>query len=308
MPPPNAPFIDGAPRAHSGAGAASGAGARLPIINPATEDTWAEVASATADDVDRAVRGAHRAFEQDWRDLAPGRRAEILFATTRLIREHTEELAQLDVRSVGKPIADARDEVALGARIFEYYAGAIGKFTGQTIPVAAGGFDFTLRQPLGVVAAIVPWNFPFPITCWKIAPALAAGNTVVLKPAEYSPLSALRLAELAVEAGLPAGALQVLPGPGAEVGEPLVTHPLIRKISFTGSTPVGSRIMQLAARDIKRISLELGGKSPAIVFGDADLEQAATKSPMSVFANAGQDCCARSRMFVERRVFDEFIA
>jgi betaine-aldehyde dehydrogenase len=295
-----APYIDGESRA-------SGGGAPIAIINPATEEKWIEVTSASADDVDRAVRGAQRAFEQTWRDLAPGRRAQVLFTITRLIREHEEELAQLDVKSVGKPIADARDEVALGARIFEYYAGAVGKFGGQTIPVAAGGFDFTLRQALGAVAAIVPWNFPFPITCWKIAPALAAGNSVILKPAEYSPLSALRLAQLAGLAGLPASILQVLPGPGPQVGEALVTHPTIRKISFTGSTAVGSRIMQLAARDMKRISLELGGKSPNIVFADANLEQAATKSPMSIFANAGQDCCARSRMFVERKIFDEFV-
>jgi betaine-aldehyde dehydrogenase len=293
------PFIDGQPHA--------GGGERVTLINPATEESWAEVAGASTEDADRAVKGAHRAFEQTWRDVAPGKRAEILFAIARSIRDHRDELARLDVLSVGKPIADARDEVMLGARIFEYYAGAISTFTGQTIPVAAGGFDFTIRQPLGVVAAIVPWNFPFPIACWKIAPALAAGNTVVLKPAKPSPLSALRLAELAVEGGLPPGALQVLPGAGKEVGEALVTHPLVRKISFTGSTPIGSRIMSLASRDIKRISLELGGKSPNIVFADADLEQAAAKSPMSVFANAGQDCCARSRMFVERKVFDEFV-
>src|SRR5688500_11203734 len=279
----------------------------LTLINPATEEPFAEINVASLDDVDRAARTAHRVFETTWRDLAPGRRGEILYGIARLIRAHRDELAMLDVRSVGKPIADARDEVMLGARIFEYYAGAIATFCGQTIPVAAGGFDFTIRQPMGVVAAIVPWNFPFPITCWKVAPALATGNTVVLKPAKPSPLSALRLAELAVKGGLPPGALQVLPGAGKEVGEALVTHPLVRKISFTGSTPVGSRIMSLASRDIKRISLELGGKSPNIVFADADLEQAAAKSPMSVFANAGQDCCARSRVFVERKVFDEFV-
>jgi betaine-aldehyde dehydrogenase len=296
---PAGPFIDGQ--------SSAGAGERVTLINPATEEPWAEVADATLEDVDRAVTGAHRGFHQTWRDMTPGKRAEILFAIARLIRDNRDELAQLDVKSVGKPIADARDEVMLGARIFEYYAGAIATFTGQTIPVAAGGFDFTIRQPLGVIAAIVPWNFPFPIACWKIAPALATGNTAVLKPAKPSPLSALRLAELCGEAGLPAGALQVLPGSGPAIGEALVTHPLVRKISFTGSTKVGSRIMSLAARDIKRISLELGGKSPNIVFADADLEQAATKSPMSVFANAGQDCCARSRVFVERRIFDEFV-
>jgi betaine-aldehyde dehydrogenase len=297
---PTRPFIDGDFRDGTGGG-------RVAMVNPASEETWCEVASADAGALDRAVNGAQRAFEQDWRDMTPGKRAEVLFAVARLIREHLEELAQLDVRSVGKPISDARDEVALGARVFEYYAGAVGKFFGHTIPVARGGFDFTLRQPMGVVAAIVPWNFPFPITCWKVAPALAAGNTVVLKPAQVSPVSALRLAALAHEAGLPAGVLQVLPGPGGDIGEALVQHPLVRKVSFTGSTSVGSRIMQLASKDMKRLSLELGGKSPNIVFADADVEAAAASSPMSVFANTGQDCCARSRVFVERPVFERFV-
>ena len=293
------PFIDGDSR--------SGEGDRVTLINPASEETLAEVPGATHSDVDRAVRGAQQTFDQTWRDMTPGKRAEILFAVAHGIRKQAHGLAQFDMQSIGKPIADARDEVLLGAKIFEYYAGAVGKFGGQTIPVASGGFDFTLRQPMGVVAAIVPWNFPFPIACWKVAPALAAGNCVVLKPAKPSPISALMLAAIAHDAGLPAGALQVMPGAGSDIGEALVTHPLVRKISFTGSTSVGSRIMQLAARDIKRISLELGGKSPNIVFADADLAQAAEKSPMSVFANAGQDCCARSRVFVERRAYDEFV-
>jgi acyl-CoA reductase-like NAD-dependent aldehyde dehydrogenase len=293
------PFIDGK--------AIDGRGGRAAIINPATEEAWCEVAMADATAVEKAASGAQRAFEQGWRDMTPGKRAEILFSIARLIRQHAEELALLDLRSVGKPIADARDEVALGARVFEYYAGAVGKFFGQTIPVARGGFDFTLRQPMGVVAAIVPWNFPFPITCWKVAPALAAGNSVVLKPANLSPLSALRLAALATEAGLPGGVFQVLPGSGADVGEALVQHPLVRKVSFTGSTSVGSRIMQLASRDMKRISLELGGKSPNIVFADADIDLAAASSPMSVFANTGQDCCARSRVFVERPAYERFV-
>jgi betaine-aldehyde dehydrogenase len=216
-------------------------------------------------------------------------------------------LAQLEMLNIGKPISDARDEMALGARTFEYYAGAVGKFCGQTIPVGRGGFDFTLRQPMGVVAAIVPWNFPFPIACWKAAPALAAGNAVVLKPASLSPLTALRLGELALAAGLPPGVLQVLAGSGAEIGAALVRHPLVRKIGFTGSTAVGSSIMEMAARDIKRVSLELGGKSPNIIFADADWEEAARTSPMSVFANTGQDCCARSRVFVERKIFKKFV-
>ena len=186
---------------------------------------------------------------------------------------------------MGKPIGDSRDEVGLGARVFEYYAGGISRFYGQTIPVSRGGLDFTLRQPLGVVAAIVPWNFPFAIACWKVAPALAAGNAVLLKPASLSPLTALKLGELAYAAGLPAGVLQVLTGSGGVLGDALVTHPLVRKVSFTGSTSVGRRIMNLASQNLTRISLELGGKSPNIVFADADWEKAADTSPLSVFAN-----------------------
>jgi betaine-aldehyde dehydrogenase len=221
------------------------------------------------------VEGAHRAFTREWRDLSPRKRTDILFNIARAIRERLEELAQLECRNIGKPVSDARDEIELGARVFEYYAGAITKFFGQTIPVARGGFDFTLRQPMGVVAAIVPWNFPFPIACWKVAPALAAGNTVVLKPASQSPLTAILLGQLAHQAGLPAGVLQVVPGQGSQIGDALATHPLVRKISFTGSTEIGSRLMSLAARDLKRVSLELGGKSPNIIFADADLDQAA---------------------------------
>src|SRR5205814_4198298 len=221
--------------------------------------------------------------------------------------ENLERIAQLEMLQIGKPISDARDEAGLGARVFEFYAGAVTKFGGQTLPVARGGFDFTLRQSMGVVACIVPWNFPFPIACWKAAPALAAGNCVVLKPATLSPLTALALGEIAYSAGLPAGVLQVLPGSGGAIGEALVTHPRVRKVSFTGSTAVGQRIMELASRDIKRISLELGGKSPNIVFADGDWQRAAETSPMGVFANTGQDCCARSRVFVERKIFDSFV-
>ena len=293
-------FIDGSYRDSS-------SGGRLPLTNPATEETFVEVAAADVADVNAAVESAHRAWVSGWRDLAPGKRTEILFNVARVLRENIESVAQLELQQVGKPISDARDEAGLGARVFEYYAGAITKFCGQTIPVSRGGFDFTLHQSMGVVAAIVPWNFPFPIACWKAAPALAAGNCVVLKPATLSPLTALRLGELAHFAGLPPGVLQVLPGSGSAVGETLVTHPLVRKISFTGSTEVGSRIMALAARDLKRVSLELGGKSPNIIFADADWEKAADTSPMSVFANTGQDCCARSRMFVERSVYDQFV-
>ena len=294
------PFIDGELRQPKG-------GKALSQINPATEEVFVEVGGAGIPDMEAAVSGAQRAFLEGWRDLNPGGRTEVLYSIARRIRDKAEILAQLESRNIGKPISDARDEIMLGARIFEYYAGAIGKFFGQTIPVARGGFDFTLRQPMGVVAAIVPWNFPFPIACWKVAPALAAGNTVVLKPASQSPLTAIALGVLAREAGLAPGVLQVVPGAGSEVGDSLVTHPLVRKISFTGSTAIGSRIMELASRDLKRVSLELGGKSPNIVFADADVAQAAASSPMSVFANCGQDCCARSRVFVERKAFDAFV-
>lgn len=297
---PSQLFVDGA--YHN-----SASGRSTTLINPATEESFAEVAAADLADVNAAVESAQRTWESGWRDLTPGRRTEILFNVAGKLRELIEEIARLETLHIGKPIGDSRDEAALGARVFEYYAGAIGKFCGQTIPVARGGFDFTLRQPMGVVAAIVPWNFPFPIACWKAAPALAAGNCVVLKPASLSPLTALKLGELAHAAGLPPGVLQVLPGPGGAIGDALVTHPMVRKVSFTGSTEIGRRIMELAARDLKRISLELGGKSPNIVFADADWQRAAETSPMSVFANTGQDCCARSRMFVERSIYEPFV-
>ncbi|MBI1839563.1 MAG: aldehyde dehydrogenase family protein, partial [Verrucomicrobia bacterium] len=252
---PNQLFIDGAYRA-------SASGRRSALINPALEQPFCEVAAADASDVDAAVQTAHRAWESGWRDLSPGKRTEILFQVARTLRENQEAIARLEMLQIGKPISDALDEAGLGARVFEYYAGAVTKFCGQTIPVSRGGFDFTLRESMGVVAAIVPWNFPFPIACWKAAPALAAGNCVVLKPASLSPLTALLLGELAHKAGLPPGVLQVLPGAGSAIGDALVAHPLIRKISFTGSTEIGRRIMECASKDLKRVSLELGGKSP----------------------------------------------
>ncbi|MFM1769224.1 MAG: hypothetical protein RJA22_1753 [Verrucomicrobiota bacterium] len=300
LPCPTLPFLNGefvTPRG----------GRPLPQINPATEEVFCEVRGGGAADVELAVAGAQKAFLGGWRDLPPRRRADVLFAIAGAIRANLEALAQLESRNIGKPIADARDEIALGARVFEYYAGAVSTFFGQTIPVGRGGLDFTLRQPMGVVAAVVPWNFPFPIACWKAAPALAAGNSVVLKPASPSPLTALSLGPLACGAGLPPGVLQVLPGSGGEMGDALATHPWVRKVSFTGSTAVGARLMALAAPGLKRVSLELGGKSPNIVFADADLEAAAGSSPMSVFANTGQDCCARSRVFVERPIYDRFV-
>jgi betaine-aldehyde dehydrogenase len=293
-------FVDGAYRDAK-------SGRRTTLINPATEAALCDVAAADVAEVNAAVESAQRAWEAGWRDLAPGKRAQTLFNVARVLRENLEELAQLEMLQIGKPVSDARDEIGLGARVFEYYAGAVSRFGGETLPVARGGFDFTLRQPMGVVACIVPWNFPFPIACWKAAPALAAGNCVVLKPASLSPLTALKLGELAHAAGVPEGVLQVVPGPGGAIGEALITHPLIRKVSLTGSTEVGRRAMELAARDFKRVSLELGGKSPNIVFADADWQTAAETSPMSVFGNTGQDCCARSRVFVERSIFDGFV-
>jgi len=280
---------------------------RLAIVNPATEEIFTEVNAATAGEIGQAVELGQAAFESVWREMPPGERAELLYRLAKYIRENVEVIAQLETRNVGKPIGDARWEADAGAKVFEYYAGAIGHLCGQTIPVARGGFDFTLRQPMGVIAAITPWNFPFLIACWKVAPALAAGNSVILKPASLTPLTALMMGKIAQEAGLPNGVLQVLPGSGSEAGNALATHPLVRKIGFTGSTEVGATIMKLAAADIKRVSLELGGKSPNIVFANSDWERAADESPMSVFANTGQDCCARSRMFIERTIFNEFV-
>jgi betaine-aldehyde dehydrogenase len=222
-----------------------------------------------------------------------------------LVEEHGEELARIESRNVGKPIAGARGEVGMVAQVFHYYAGAVDKHLGETIPVA-GGIDLTLREPLGVVGLIVPWNFPLNIASWKLGPALACGNTVVLKPAELTPLSAMRLGELVLEAGIPEGVVNVVPGKGSVVGTRLVEHPDVAKIGFTGSTEVGQEVMRGAAGTIKRVTLELGGKSANVVFADADLEKAAAAAPYAVFDNAGQDCCARSRILVEASVYDRF--
>ncbi len=222
------------------------------------------------------------------------------------MEEHGEELAQLETANVGKAIADSRDEVGMVAEVLYFYAGAVDKHRGDTVPVA-GGVDLTFHEPLGVVAAIVPWNFPIAIASWKIGPALATGNTIVVKPAEITPLTALRLAELALDAGLPEGVLQVVAGKGSVVGTRLVEHPDVAKVAFTGSTEVGRDVMSRASGTIKRVTLELGGKSASVVFADADLERAASATPGGVFANAGQDCCARSRVLVQRSVLDRFL-
>ena len=276
----------------------------LTVLNPATEEAIATLEQAGVDETDAAVRLAHAAFPA-WRAVSPADRGRLLRRLATLVEEHHEELARIESQNVGKPISGARGEVGMVADVFHFYAGAVDKKHGETIPVA-GGIDMTFREPLGVVGLIVPWNFPLNISSWKLGPALACGNTVVLKPAELTPLSALRLAELALEAGIPEGVLNVVVGKGSIVGQRLVEHPDVAKIGFTGSTEVGRSVMEGAAATIKRVTLELGGKSANVVFADADLEKAAAAAPYAVFDNAGQDCCARSRILVERSAYDRF--
>src|ERR687888_111162 len=278
----------------------------LRVVNPATEETIAELEPAGVEETDAAVAAA-RAAVPAWRAVMPADRARLLRRLAALVEEHDEELARLETRNVGKPVSDSRAEVAMVADVFHFYAGAVDKHFGETIPVA-GGVDMTFREPLGVVGLIVPWNFPIAISSWKLGPALACGNTVVLKPAELTPLTALRLAELALEAGLPEGVVNVVAGPGSVVGRRLVEHADVAKIGFTGSTEVGRSVMEGAAATIKRVTLELGGKSANVVFADADLERAAALAPAAVFGNAGQDCCARSRILVQKPVYDDFLA
>ncbi len=277
----------------------------MQVVNPATEEPIAELEQAGIEETDDAVARAKAAFP-GWRDVAPADRARLLRRLAALVEEHCEELARIESRNVGKPIGGARGEVQMVAQVFHYYSGAVDKHHGQTIPVA-GGVAATFHEPLGVVGLIVPWNFPLNIASWKVGPALACGNTVVLKPAELTPLSALRLAELALEAGIPEGVLNVLVGKGSVVGRRLVEHPDVAKIGFTGSTEVGQIVMEGAAGTIKRVTLELGGKSANVIFADADLERAAAAAPYAVFDNAGQDCCARSRILVQRSAYDRFV-
>jgi acyl-CoA reductase-like NAD-dependent aldehyde dehydrogenase len=277
----------------------------LRVIEPATEEVMAELQEATVEEADAAVARAKAAYPA-WKAVAPKDRANLMRRIASAIEAHAEELAQLEARNVGKPISDARGEVGMVIDVFNYYAGAPERLVGKTIPVA-GGVDMTFREPLGVVALIVPWNFPLPIAAWKVAPALAAGNTIVLKPAGLTPLTAVQLGRIALEAGLPEGVLNVVVGAGRTVGERLVQHPDVAKVAFTGSTEVGKRIGALAAQSIKRVTLELGGKSANIIFADADLERAAALAPLAVFGNAGQDCCARSRILVQRSALDRFM-
>ncbi|MEU6784162.1 aldehyde dehydrogenase family protein [Nonomuraea angiospora] len=277
----------------------------MKIVNPATEDVLADVELADAAEVDRAVERARHAYAT-WREVSPGDRARLLRRFADLVDEHGEELARLELANAGHPIGNARWEAGNVRDVLHFYAGAPERDHGKQIPVP-GGVDITFQEPLGVVGVIVPWNFPMVIMTWGVAPALAAGNTVIVKPAEWTPLTALRLAELALAAGLPEGVLQVLPGAGEVAGARLVEHPGVAKIVFTGSTEVGKEIAAKAARQVKRVTLELGGKSANIVFADADLDRAARTAPYAVFDNSGQDCCARSRLLVQAEVYDEFM-
>jgi len=279
------------------------------VVNPATGEVIAEVARGGTKDVARAVTVARQRYvSSPWSVMRPTERGEILRRIADGITANRDAFAAAESQNAGKPLSAALGEIDAAARTFRFYAGAVDKFHGQTIPGSADGTLLTFREPLGVVGVIVPWNFPLLILAWKTAPALAMGNTVVAKPAGVTPLTALMLGDLAVQVGLPPGVLNIVSGPGSVVGSALVTHPDVRKISFTGSTEVGAGVMRDAAADIKRVSLELGGKSAAIVFADADMAEAVESSIWAVYDNAGQDCCARSRILVERSKFDDFVA
>ncbi|MER8037305.1 aldehyde dehydrogenase family protein [Streptomyces hydrogenans] len=275
------------------------------VINPATEEVVARVTGTTQADVYAAVNRAEKA-QRAWAATSPGDRARVLRRVAERIDAHLEELARIEVQEAGHPIGNARWEAGNARDVFAYAAGGVERLNGLQIPVP-GGIDVTFHEPLGVIAVIAPWNFPMPIAAWGVAPALAAGNAVLLKPAEVTPLSAIRLAELALEAGLPEGLFQVLPGAGRVVGTALVEHPRVAKVVFTGSTSVGKQIMAQCADQVKRVTLELGGKNPNIIFADADLEKAAAATPGSFLDNTGQDCCARSRILVQRSVFDRYL-
>ncbi len=281
--------------------------ATFELIEPATGERLAEVPQRTRHDVDHAVRAADSAFQKGaWRKMHPRERGRTMLRLATLIRDECDELAHTETRNVGKPIRESREEVDLAADCFEYYAGTTNKVGGHTIPGNPAGVLMTFREPVGVCGIIVPWNFPVAITSWKVAPALAMGNSVVLKPAEQTPLTALRLEELAANAGIPEGVFQVVTGPGRDVGDALLRHPLVRKVAFTGSTEVGMNVMRIAADDVKRVTLELGGKSATIIFDDCDFDRAVASAVSSALANAGQDCCARSRVLVHQPIHDRF--
>ena len=276
------------------------------VINPATEKAVTQVALADVAQTDHIIEKAARAFES-WRHIAPADRARLLRAFATVVSAHREELAELEIKNSGHTRGNAMWEADNVANVLNYYSAAPERLFGRQIPVP-NGIDITFKEPLGVVGVIVPWNFPMPIAGWGFAPALAAGNTVVLKPAEYTPLTAIRLGELALEAGIPEGVFNVIPGKGSVVGNRFVTHPQVRKVVFTGSTDVGKSIMAGCAQQVKRVTLELGGKSANIIFADSDIEKAAANAPGAVFDNAGQDCCARSRILIEKSAFEKFMS
>ncbi len=276
------------------------------VINPADESIVKSVDLCDLAATDKVIEKANKAFES-WRKVAPGDRAKLLRAFAQVVSDHREELAKLEVTNSGHTIGNALWEADNVANVLNYYSAAPERLFGKQIPVA-NGIDITFKEPLGVVGIIVPWNFPMPIASWGFAPALAAGNTVVLKPAEYTPLTAIKLGELALKAGIPEGVFNVIVGKGSIVGNRFVTHPLVRKVVFTGSTSVGKQIMAGCADQVKRVTLELGGKSANIIFADADIQRAAAAAPGAVFDNAGQDCCARSRILVEKSAFDKFMS
>ncbi|HEY7025097.1 MAG TPA: aldehyde dehydrogenase family protein [Candidatus Limnocylindrales bacterium] len=282
-------------------------GQTFEVTNPATGKVLARVPLGGKADVDRAVESAQKAFDGSYGKWSAAKRGRTLQKFADLVKKANEELAQIDRENVGKPISASRGESFAVSLVLEYYAGAANKHFGETIPTSIPGFDFTIREPIGVVGMIVPWNFPQNMAAWKLGPALATGNTCILKPASWTPLSAIRLAELALEAGFPPGVVNVVTGPGGTAGASLAAHPGVGKIAFTGETTTGQEIMRLAANNVKKVSLELGGKSPNVVFADADLEKFAAAAPMSVFDNAGQNCTARSRILVERSVHDRVV-
>ena len=295
------PFIDGRYVEPSGGGTVT-------IRSPWTNDPIVEVAVAGEDDVDRAVAAARRTFDDGrWPGMAAHDRGRMLARISSLIEDDAERLALIEATNAGKPLSAARREIAGAARVFAYYAGAMDKFYGETIPLGDEVIDFTLREPLGVAALIVPWNAPFLTVAWKVAPALAAGCTVVLKPASATPLTALALGDLCIAAGVPDGVVNVVPGAAAVTGRCMVAHPSVDKVSFTGSTESGTEIMKAAADTMKRVTLELGGKSPNVIFADADLDKAAQAAAPAVFGNAGQSCSARTRILVQSAVHDAFV-
>ena len=283
-------------------------GETFTAYNPATNQAVAQVAKAGKEDVDRAVAAARKAFDEGpWPRMSPYERGRIIQKLADRIRERADEIAQIESLNTGKPITRSKGEILGSAMVFDYYAGAGDKFYGETIPMGDKILDFTLREPVGVVAQIVPWNFPFSMASWKVAPALASGCCLILKPASNTPLSAVLLGEICYEAGVPEGVVSVLPGPGGEIGDYMSAHPLIDKIAFTGETITGARILKASADTIKKVSLELGGKSPNIVFADADLKKAAAAAVPAAFGNTGQTCTARTRLFVGQQSYDNFM-